>query len=99
MTAVAVPYPSPKLNPNPHQGDISEESRDLVGRMLTVDPERRATILQIRQHAWLRVCAAAAATAAADSERAAASLTGAASSGASEEGQVKDPLLTGMAQL
>ena len=69
-----------------------------MGRMLTVDPERRATILQIRQHAWLRVCAAAAAVAA-DSERASASLTGAASSGASEEGQVKDPLLTGMAHL
>ena len=44
MTAVAVPYPSPKLNPNPHQGDISEESRDLVGRMLTVDPERPARL-------------------------------------------------------
>ena len=69
-----------------------------MGRMLTVDPERRATIPRIRQHAWLRVCVAAAA-AAADSERAAASLTGAASSGASEEGQVKDPLLTGMAHL
>ena len=71
--------------------------------MLTVDPERRATIPQIREHAWLRACAAAAA---ADSERAGARartslLTGAASSGASpsEGGQAEGSLLAGMAHL
>ena len=57
-----------------------------MGRMLTVDPERRATIPQIRKHAWLRTCAAAAA--AADSERAAACMTAAASA------QATDSLLT-----
>jgi len=60
--------------------------------MLTVDPERRATIPQIRKHAWLRTCAAAAA-AAADSERAAACMTAAASA------QATDSLLAGMAYL
>ena len=59
--------------------------------MLTVDPERRATIPQIRKHAWLRTCAAAAA--AADSERAAACMTAAASA------QATDSLLAGMAHL
>ena len=63
-----------------------------MGRMLTVDPERRATIPQIRKHAWLRTCAAAAA-AAADSERAAACMTAAASA------QATDSLLAGMAHL
>ena len=63
-----------------------------MGRMLTVDPERRATIPQIRKHAWLRTCAAAAA-AAADSERAAACLAAAASA------QATDSLLAGMAHL
>ena len=62
-----------------------------MGRMLTVDPERRATIPQIRKHAWLRTCAAAAA--AADSERAAACMTAAASA------QATDSLLAGMAHL
>ena len=62
-----------------------------MGRMLTVDPERRATIPQIRKHAWLRTCAAAAA--AADSERAAACMTAAASA------QATDSLLAGMAYL
>ena len=60
--------------------------------MLTVDPERRATITQIRKHAWLRTCAAAAA-AAADSERAAACLAATASA------QATDSLLAGMAHL
>ena len=60
--------------------------------MLTVDPERRATIPQIRKHAWLRTCAAAAA-AAADSERAAACLAATASA------QATDSLLAGMAYL
>jgi len=60
--------------------------------MLTVDPERRATIPQIRKHAWLRTCAAAAA-AAADSERAAACLAATASA------QATDSLLAGMAHL
>ena len=68
-----------------------------MGRMLTVDPERRATIPQIRKHAWLRTCAAAAATttaaAAADSERAAACMTATASA------QATDSLLAGMAYL
>ena len=64
-----------------------------MGRMLTVDPERRATIPQIRKHAWLRTCAAAAAAAAADSERAAACMTAAASA------QATDSLLAGMAHL
>ena len=59
--------------------------------MLTVDPERRATIPQIRKHAWLRTCAAAAA--AADSERAAACLAATASA------QATDSLLAGMAHL
>ena len=59
--------------------------------MLTVDPERRATIPQIRKHAWLRTCAAAAA--AADSERAAACMTATASA------QATDSLLAGMAYL
>ena len=63
-----------------------------MGRMLTVDPERRATIPQIRKHAWLRTCAAAAA-AAADSERAAACMTATASA------QATDSLLAGMAYL
>ena len=63
-----------------------------MGRMLTVDPERRATIPQIRKHAWLRTCAAAAA-AAADSERAAACLAATASA------QATDSLLAGMAHL
>ena len=63
-----------------------------MGRMLTVDPERRATITQIRKHAWLRTCAAAAA-AAADSERAAACLAATASA------QATDSLLAGMAHL
>ena len=62
-----------------------------MGRMLTVDPERRATIPQIRKHAWLRTCAAAAA--AADSERAAACLAATASA------QATDSLLAGMAYL
>ena len=62
-----------------------------MGRMLNVDPERRATIPQIRKHAWLRTCAAAAA--AADSERAAACLAAAASA------QATDSLLAGMAHL
>ena len=63
--------------------------------MLTVDPERRATIPQIRKHAWLRTCAAAAAAAAAaaDSERAAACLAATASA------QATDSLLAGMAYL
>ena len=62
--------------------------------MLTVDPERRATIPQIRKHAWLRTCAAAAAAAAAaDSERAAACLAATASA------QATDSLLAGMAHL
>lgn len=60
--------------------------------MLTVDPERRATIPQIRKHAWLRTCAAAAA-AAADSERAAACLAATASA------QATGSLLAGMAHL
>ena len=66
-----------------------------MGRMLTVDPERRATIPQIRKHAWLRTCAAAAAAAAAaaDSERAAACLAATASA------QAADSLLAGMAYL
>ena len=64
-----------------------------MGRMLTVDPERRATITQIRKHAWLRTCAAAAAAAAADSERAAACLAATASA------QATDSLLAGMAHL
>ena len=63
-----------------------------MGRMLTVDPERRATIPQIRKHAWLRTCAAAVA-AAADSERAAACLAATASA------QATDSLLAGMAHL
>ena len=62
-----------------------------MGRMLTVDPERRATIPQIRKHAWLRTCAAAAA--AADSERAAACLAATASA------QATGSLLAGMAHL
>ena len=62
-----------------------------MGRMLTVDPERRATIPQIRKHAWLRTCAAAAA--AADSERAAACMTATASA------QATHSLLAGMAYL
>ena len=62
--------------------------------MLTVDPERRATIPQIRKHAWLRTCAAAAAAAAAaDSERAAACLAATASA------QATGSLLAGMAHL
>ena len=61
-----------------------------MGRMLTVDPERRATIPQIRKHAWLRTCAAAAA---ADSERAAACLAATASA------QATHSLLAGMAHL
>jgi hypothetical protein len=63
-----------------------------VGRMLTVDPERRATIPQIRKHAWLRTCAAAAA--AADSERVAACLVAATASA-----QATDSLLAGMTHL
>ena len=62
-----------------------------MGRMLTVDPERRATIPQIREHLWLRVCAA---DADAESGRAAATLMG-----ASVRDQVEESLLTGMAQL
>ena len=66
-----------------------------MGRMLTVDPERRATIPQIRKHAWLRKCAAAAAAAAAaDSERVAACLVAATASA-----QATDSLLAGMAHL
>ena len=65
-----------------------------MGRMLTIDPERRATIPQIRKHAWLRTCAAAAAAAAAaDSERAAACMTATASA------QATHSLLAGMAYL
>ena len=32
---------------------ISEEARDLIGRMLTVDADKRATIAELRSHAWM----------------------------------------------
>jgi len=33
---------------------ISEELKDLIARMLTVDPRRRYTVEQVRAHAWYR---------------------------------------------
>ena len=32
---------------------ISQEARDLIARMLTVDPDKRATIAELRSHPWM----------------------------------------------
>lgn len=34
---------------------VSSECRDLIGRMLVVDPKQRASLDQIREHAWVRI--------------------------------------------
>ena len=36
----------------PSRLELSAEIKDLIGRMLTVDPARRITVAQIRQHPW-----------------------------------------------
>ncbi|KAF8948732.1 hypothetical protein BGZ52_006626, partial [Haplosporangium bisporale] len=35
--------------------DISAGARDLIGRMLTVNPKRRITVMQIMMHPWFRM--------------------------------------------
>lgn len=35
--------------------DISEDAKDLVGRMLDPDPERRITIEDALKHPWIKV--------------------------------------------
>ncbi|XP_053673600.1 uncharacterized protein LOC128723855 [Anopheles nili] len=37
----------------PATSDISEELRDLIGRMLDKDPQQRITLPQIKEHPWL----------------------------------------------
>eukprot|EP01046_Picozoa_sp_COSAG06_P045160 COSAG06_NODE_6201_length_3052_cov_1.832035_2_plen_646_part_00 len=48
-------FPSRRTAPAPAPGprlELSVEIKDLIGRMLTVDPARRITVSQIRQHPW-----------------------------------------------
>jgi serine/threonine protein kinase len=41
---------------NGHQWvDISQDAKDLVGRMLDPDPERRITIEDALKHPWIKV--------------------------------------------
>lgn len=35
---------------------ISEHAKDLVRKMLTLDPNQRITIQEVLNHKWLRVC-------------------------------------------
>lgn len=42
----------------PKQPHVSEECRDLLHRILVVDPEQRATLPEILSHPWLRKAAA-----------------------------------------
>ncbi len=36
----------------PHNIYISDECKDLISKILVVDPEKRLTIQQIQQHPW-----------------------------------------------
>lgn len=38
----------------PTDKHVSEELRELLGRMLVSDPNQRATILEIEKHPWFR---------------------------------------------
>ena len=46
MGAVDYEFPSDK--------HVTEELRELLGRMLVADPNQRATILEIERHPWFR---------------------------------------------
>ena len=46
MAAVDYEFPSDK--------HVTEELRELLGRMLVADPNQRATILEIERHPWFR---------------------------------------------
>lgn len=36
----------------PHNIHVSEECKDLISKILVVDPEKRLTVQQIQQHPW-----------------------------------------------
>ncbi|RUS23159.1 kinase-like domain-containing protein [Endogone sp. FLAS-F59071] len=41
--------------PSPYWDDISEEARDLVTKLLTVDPSKRATVDEALDHPWMHM--------------------------------------------
>lgn len=55
---------------------LSPQSRDLVARLLTVEPDARIRLADARHHPWLAPCATAAAVAAATADAAAAAAAG-----------------------
>jgi serine/threonine protein kinase len=39
--------------PSPYWDNISEEAKDLIKKLLNLDPEKRLSAVEILQHSWL----------------------------------------------